>query len=834
MAYLFINVRLLFIDMDNEDENYYNLLQNLNDPQSEEFEQANKIITQMIMDQDQDFLQGIINVSLNANLEANESFFALNILKEYLRKSMIFDKFHDAFPKSTYTDDQIQLFQNAAYRFFPSSELSVRNIAADLYFQAFRMNIINELTIIPQMLEKLMDKSTQFEEILTTIECFNLILTELELDNFEEKLFFVLLDLLTLFSDREAFDSSFFQLLSNFSNPIFHLFTEKEIANSFIEIIVKFYQEKVSLKNDIIIFLQSSCLDSENYCIIVEKILPLIYEDLSNIDSLPPKVGLTILEFINSDLMDKYPNMIEIFLSQFLSVILHISQLFNLDDNPEFFVEDEWELFNAAQDIIKTLLTSQEYSKEVMTIVFNSILPFIEEGLVSDDIHYRSVSMNFLNYSMMSIDPELINQSISSSIVNQSIMQTIENQYCRVRYYAFNLLYSSYNLYGLDIASQYIEYLFKSVFDCEPIAFNAINILSLIGKDEKFTLIDPYFQSIQEILTADQLLNNSSVLQDFTNLLLFPEIHHEYSKPVSQFILALLEQSLSIPEEQTNQVNVGILHVCCWVFASLIQYHFDQLEEEEINSIIELCISIYQRYSIGTELFIIACFIIKLPKMFINNLKLLVEMAVVGISNADSIYSFSHFISYSIYLEVNYDLSDLCEISLICGFIDLFNATQNFDIKVEVVSALFQVADLKISLFTEEFISNSIEFFNDLSENVPHIYPIFQNECYRFYRNTCLLFEKLVKRPEFQVNPKSFFIIHQLIINILDIEPLFKAIISSLMILYNSFYIIYKVQLHEYVQEQEVYMEKYAFLNQILKKVEAESQKKIELESEAK
>lgn len=805
-----------------KDEEYYILLQNLQNPKSENFEQANKIITQLIMDQDPNFLQNIINILLNFKLEANESFLALTILKEYFRKSIIFDKFHDSFPRTSYNEDQIQLFQNAAYRFFTSTKSFVRKKAADIYIQVFKTNLVNELTLIPQMIEKLTDGSTQYEEKLTILDCFYLIFTELQLNDIEGKLFIVLLDLLTQFSEKEEFVSLFFKLLSKFCNPIFQLITEKETIDSFIEMTIKLYQEKESLKIDIIEFLQSSCLETENYCIIVEKLLPLIYEDLVNIETISSKIGLSILDFINSDLMYKYPNMVDIFLSQFLNVILNISQFFSLDDSVETFVENEWELFNAAQEIIKCLLTSEIYKKEVKSTIFSSISPFIEEGLVSDDIRFRSVSMNFLSYSMQSIDPKLINQTISDSIVIQSLLQTVESQSCRVRFYASQLLYTSYRFYGLDMAIQFIDYLFKSVFDCESIALNAISTLVEIGMDKKFTLLDQYFSSIQEILTADQLISNSPNLENFSNLLSFPKSHPQYSKPVSQFIITLLEQSLSIPEEQTNQVNLGILHVCCWIFANLIPLHFSDLSEDEIKSIVELCVSIYQRYSIGTDLFIIMCFIVKKPQMFIDHLKSFVEMAVAGISNADCIYSFSHFISFALYLEISFDLSKVCDISLICGFIELFNDTQNFDIKTEIVAAIVQIADMKISLFTDEFISDSIDFLIDLSENVDNIFPIFLKDSFRFYKNVCLLFEKLVELPAFKNNQKSFIIVNQLISSILDYESLFEHISEYLLALYKSFSINYQENLNELVQEQEVYMEKYGMLNQILKQSEAE------------
>ena len=224
--------------MDEDEENIFNLLQNLNNPQNENFKQADKIITELIMEQNQNFLQGIINILLNFSLEANESFYALSILKEYFRKSIIFDKFHDSFPRSAYTNDQIQLFQTAAYHFFTYKESFVRYNAADLYIQAFKTNMSQELTLIPQMIEKLTNTSTPIEEVLTIIECFCLILSELQISDTEEELFPILLVLLTQYSDNDEFNSLFFKLLFKFSDPIFHMMQDKEDLINFIDMTI--------------------------------------------------------------------------------------------------------------------------------------------------------------------------------------------------------------------------------------------------------------------------------------------------------------------------------------------------------------------------------------------------------------------------------------------------------------------------------------------------------------------------------------------------------------------------------------------------------------------
>ncbi|KAK8852513.1 hypothetical protein M9Y10_017498 [Tritrichomonas musculus] len=812
--------------MDNEVENYILLLQNLNNPQDQNFERANKIISELIMKEDLNFLSAILNILLNLDLETNESFYALSIAKEYFKKSIVYDKFHDPFPKSSFTKDQIILFQKAAYRFFSSKKSFIRNNAADLYVQAFRTIFFYETDLIPQLIEKLANNSTQFEETLTIMECFCLIFSELEMCENEQKIFQILLQLLNQFSEKSEYVSIFFRLLTKFDHPIFQLLSE-ESTSSVKSIIVHFYREKVQLKTDIIKFLQSPFLDINNYCQIVDQLLPLFYDDLLHVESLPSQVELSILNFISTDLLNKYPQTINFFLTQLLPVILNISKLFSLEDDPRYFVPDEWETFNAAQDIIISLLFHQTDQK-FKTIIFLSILPFIQNGLLNEDLHFRCVSMNLLSYSLSSVPPEIINQSISIDIVYQSLNQTINNNSCRVRFYWMQLLLNAFLFYGLDIALQFIDFLFKSIFDCEPISINAITILVYIGKDEHFTLQDLFFSNISEILCGNecqQLFNQSSAISNLVNALIFPQKHKEYAEPVAQFIITYLNKSLTFPEEISRNINRGVLHGLCSVLFVLISQYFLEFKKEDIKKLSDLSISLYNRFSLGSELASISPLIIKFPDLFSSQLKIYIDLVLSGFSNIESIYSFPRFITFSLFLAVHFDLSQF-NLNMIVNYIQLFNTSQNFDIKKEVLSALVAALDLKPNMFSNDIIVNAEDFYQDLTENVPIIFSTFNEDSIPYYMNVARLFKWLIVKTEFRKLPKSFLFVNQLIVNILDFDDLAFSIFKQLKLLYVAFHNAYEIQLNELMNSQQVYKEKYMYLDQMIVEASKQNQKK--------
>ncbi|OHS94448.1 hypothetical protein TRFO_11045 [Tritrichomonas foetus] len=796
-------------------ENVSLLLSALSNPQNENFLIANQTISQLMMTEDMNFLEAVLNLLEMNNYLSNEiCFYAFSITKEYYKKSLSKDHFHDNYPHSKYPIDLIKRIQDLSFHYFSSKESVIRSEAANLFYLTFITveNMENSTAVLPNFLDLLENESTPFETVLSIMESLEIIITGLAFeDEDERKLFILILNLFYKYNDTLEYSIRFIKLMAQFNNPVFHYIQNENEIKKILEKILILYQNP-NLKIDVLKLIGSPALEPEIFCMIVTQMLPLIKNDLLSLNTLTDhSIILAILNFYRNSLMEIVPNILEITMNEFLPILLQLAQS---RSNDEVQQVQEWEPYTSSLIIIVMLLKSQKNLD-----IFRSIIPFISSGLETQNhtqahnFGHCSASLDLLAHSFQYIPKEIIFQTFPTEHISSIINNFIISSFSCVRYSSINLLIASYQIYGFQIIQPFMNHLFQLISDCEPTAKLSISFLQRISIDPQFQQIDEFFEKVKVMIYSTTSL---SIHDSIIRLLFFSMKNHHFIHPTLQFLIEFLEKYIN----RGQNVNRDSLNACCSIIGQLLLNCNEEILNSLWDKIFLMCGVLYQNYSLGSDLSMLTAYANygNNNNCFVQCIPQILQMIQIGFENFDKILSFKSFISFISLIEIKFDLSPF-SICLTSSLVAIFNQIQSFDVKKEILAAVVFITQQK-PIIMKTHIVEYLPFLHDLSSHVNVIYSSFSSECSPFYSDACMLFALIIKivSPDSNFNHEEIFhLVNQLISCILDFDDLTNEIIIRLIQLYSILSNTYTQMLSNLLYNQNIYRIKYMQLIEKIK-----------------
>lgn len=792
----------------------------LSNPQNPLFPEINKHVSESIMNHNEAFLQEIIKVFTTDQLTGTELWNGFSIIKQYFDTSVTYDPYHDAFPSSTYPPERINFFRQFAFRFFTSKLKPLRCNAVEFFFQTVKVSMELSTQVYSFLLNHFSNPNTPYEMVLSIIQFFVYIYSEFELD--QQMLIQLFVDLCrwnNQYSEDIEFRTAFFKILAQFTFNVFSCIQNEALFKQFLQSVINDYQQKPELKTPILEFLRSSVVEPDALFPLMNIFIPLLHSDLQQFlqNNLNKTTALKIMEFINF-LYDLFPNFFELFLKAFLPLYLLISQTFPLNNDIAFFDPTENEPYLAAIDFYITLLRNPETSAQI----YEAVYPYISEGILNENLNYRGSVMLLLSYTMCFLDKAIAKQTIDISVLLQCLTQTLNSEFCHIRYFSLQVLFSTIQLFpDVQLYLPFIDCLFYMINDAERIALLALSTLRLISENEKFENLDSYFQTITTLLTPESIFANSQVSSQIVQLFHFAEKHISYLEPSLQYLNSLLCATLTIPEEQLVNVDLELLMQICAEISTYLFLLDGSTAVSVSNEWIELALAVYQKFHLGSDLVMISPFLKFNEIPLASNLQMLTTLLLDGFQNLAKIHSLFSFVTFVAACDETIDLLDF-KYTIIENYIEIFNFTNAIQTKNQILSSFIAMINQKSDLFTKEVCSKFEVFLIEISGGVCTVVSLFDSDDYvPFYRLVCRLFKVCIVKTAFKDEPTFFEIVNQFISSILDFQFIFEQLLNELKELTNiALNTLQYKPVIDVILKMPIYRNKYALLTDQVQSIE--------------